>query len=634
DCDVNVGLWLVKMYASFGCVKDARKVFDGMRVRDVAVWNAMVSGYCKVEEFEKARELFEVMEERNVVSWTALIAGYAQGNRASEAVDVFRRMRVGGVKPDEVTMVAVLSACAQLGALELGEWVHGYINEHNLRKSVSFNNALIDMYAKSGNIKKAMEVFENMKDRCVITWTTGVIGLRDSGVCLGKWVHCESIVFGLDCDVNVGLWLVKMYASFGCVKDARKVFDGMRVRDVAVWNAMVSGYCKASEAVDVFRRMRVGGVKPDEVTMVAVLSACAQLGALELGEWVHGYINEHNLRKSVSFNNALIDMYAKSGNIKKAMEVFENMKDRCVITWTTVIAGLALHGFGKEALEIFSRMEKSHVKPNDVTLIAVMSACSHSGLVKSGRWYFNKLLPKYGIKPRIEHYGCMIDLLGRAGCLSEAQELLKQMPFEPNAAIWGSLLAASRLYGNVELGEKALEQLVKLEPNNSGNFLLLSNIYATEGHWSESGSIRKVMRDNGVKKMSGASCIELNSRVHDFVSGNGSHPLPTFITLNTIGNRVRSVYLSKMNSDEVVKMLQEFPKTMSNLNLTAADTPVKYDFLDTEWIQKQGVLLERYPDERVALVGRSVMPMLSSGFDAQGIANIFVLAYHLKAPGN
>nr|GFA31700.1 hypothetical protein [Tanacetum cinerariifolium] len=428
----------------------------------------------------------------------------------------------------------------------------------------------------------------------------GVIGLRDCGVCLGKWVHCESIVFGLDCDVNVGLWLVKMYASFGCVKDARKVFDGMCVRDVAVWNAMVSGYCKVEEfekarelfeAVEVFRRMRVDGVKPDEVTMVAVLSACAQLGALELGEWVHGYINEHNLRKSVSFNNALIDMYAKSGNIKKAMEVFENMKDRCVITWTTVIAGLALHGFGKEALEIFSRMEKSHVKPNDVTLIAVMSAC-------------------------------------RAGCLSEAQELLKQMPFEPNAAIWGSLLAASRLYGNVEL----------------------------------------VMRDNGVKKMSGASCIELNSRVHEFVSGNGSHPLPvrisevlswlnrhmdlkrkvkiidfvslelqieslTFITLNTIGNRVRSVYLSKMNSDEVVKMLQEFPKTMSNLNLTAADTPVKYDFQDTEWIQKQGVLLERYPDERVALVGRSVMPMLSSGFDAQGIANIFVLAYHLKAPG-
>ncbi|GKA03993.1 pentatricopeptide repeat-containing protein [Tanacetum coccineum] len=388
----------------------------------------------------------------------------------------------------------------------------------------------------------------------------GVIGLRDSGVCLGKWVHSQSIVFGLDCDVNAGLWLVKMYASFGCVKDARKVFDGMCVRDVTVWNAMVSGYCKvgefekarelfdvmeernvvtwtaliagyaqgnrACEAVEVFRRMRVGGVKPDEVTMVAVLSACAQLGALELVEWVHGYINEYNLRKSMSLNNALIDMYAKSGNINKAMEVFENMKDRCVITWTTVIAGLALHGFGKEALEIFSIMEKSHVKPNDVTLIAVLSACSHSGLVKSGHWYFNNLLSKYRIKPRIEHYGCMIDLLGRAGCLSEAQELLKQMPFEPNAAIWGSLLAASRLYGNVELGENALEQLVKLEPNNSGNFSLLSNIYAAEGHWSESGSIRKSMRDNGVKKISGVSCIELNSRVHEFVSGNGSHPLP------------------------------------------------------------------------------------------------------------
>ncbi|GJV11923.1 pentatricopeptide repeat-containing protein [Tanacetum coccineum] len=349
-----------QVYASFGCIEDARKVFDGMCVRDVAVWNAMVSGYCKVGEFEKARELFEVMEERNVVSWTALIAGYAQGNRACEAVEVFRRMRVDGVKPDEVTMVALLSACAQLGALELGEWVHGYIDEYNLRKSMSLNNALIDMYAKSGNIKKAMDVFENMKDQCVITWTT-------------------------------------------------------------------------------------------------------------------------------------------------------------------VIAGLALHGLGKEALDIFSRMEKSRVKPNDVTLIAVLSACSHSGLVKSGRWYFNNLLKKYGIKPRIEHYGCMIDLLDRAGCLLEAQEVLKKMPFEANAAIWGSLLAA--LYKNVDLGKKALDHLVKLEPYNSGNFLLLSNLYAANGHWNESGSIRKAMRDNGVKKIFGVSCIEVNSRVHEFISGNGSHPL-------------------------------------------------------------------------------------------------------------
>ncbi|GKB33474.1 pentatricopeptide repeat-containing protein [Tanacetum coccineum] len=226
-----------------------------------------------------------------------------------------------------------------------------------------------------------------------------------------------------------------------------------------------------------------------EVTMVALLSACAQLGALELGEW-----------------------------------------DQCVITWTTVIAGLALHGLGKEALDIFSRMEKSRVKPNDVTLIAVLSACSHSGLVKSGRWYFNNLLKKYGIKPRIEHYGCMIDLLGRAGCLLEAQEVLKQMPFEPNAAIWGSLLAASRLYKNVDLGQKALDHLVKLEPHNSGNFSLLSNLYAADGHWNESGSIRKAMRDNGVKKISGASCIEVNSRVHEFISGNGSRPLPESIS--------------------------------------------------------------------------------------------------------
>ncbi|KAK1435247.1 hypothetical protein QVD17_01008 [Tagetes erecta] len=435
----------------------------------------------------------------------------------------------------------------------------------NTFNNIYLYNTMIKARLVDTRIKDAIFVYNEARDsglspNCytVSFLLKGVVRLGKGGLNLGKGIHCQAICYGLDTDVYVGVALIRMYACCGRVCDARNVFDEMYVRDLACWNAMVSGYCKAgevesacelfevmpkrnvvswtaliagyaqankaSEAVAVFSKMQTSGVKPDEVTMLAALSACAQLGALELGEWIHGYINKHKLYKSLSLNNALIDMYAKSGNIKKAVEVFESMKDRCVITWTTVIAGLALHGFGKEALDMFSRMEKACVRPNDVTLIAVLSACSHGGLVESGRWYFNNMVPKYGIKPRIEHYGCMIDLLGRAGCLLEAQEVLNRMPFEPNAAIWGSLLAASRLYGNVELGQLAGQHLVKLEPHNSGNLSLLSNIYSSMGHWNESRLTRKEMRDSGVKKISGSSCIELNSTVHEFISGNGSHP--------------------------------------------------------------------------------------------------------------
>nr|XP_043613020.1 pentatricopeptide repeat-containing protein At5g56310 [Erigeron canadensis] len=465
-------------------------------------------------------------------------------------------MLVRGFDQDNLFLGRFIETCSNTGLLDHAISVFS----HKTQKDIYFYNAMIKAFSSHSRVKEAIFVYNEAR----------VIGLRPdfytipfllkgvSRLGLGKGVHCQAISFGLDRDVHVGFRLIQMYSACGHVCDARKVFDEMFIRGVAVWNAMVSGYCKVGEvekgralfevmpernviswtaliagyaqanmgceAVDVFRRMQDDNVPPDEVTMLALLSACAQLGALELGEWIHRYIDEHSLRRSVPLNNALIDMYAKSGDIKKAIEIFENMKGRCVITWTTIIAGLASHGFGNEALDMFSRMERARVIPNDVTLIAVLSACSHGGLVESGRWYFNNLLPRYGIEPRVEHYGCMIDLLGRAGCLLEAQELLNLMPFEPTAAIWGSLLAASRLHGNVKLGEKALQYLIKLEPHNSGNFLLLSNTYASTGHWNESRKVRKVMRDSNVKQASGASCIELNSRIHKFISGDGSHP--------------------------------------------------------------------------------------------------------------
>lgn len=383
--------------------------------------------------------------------------------------------------------------------------------------------------------------------------------VRLSAIDTGKQLHSQTIRIGLHSDVHVATALIKMYSSFH-ISDARKVFDEMslRTRYVAMWNAMVAGYAKLGDienarvlsgcmpekdvfswtalisghaqmdmpqkAIEIFREMQLQNVEPDEITMLAVLSACANLGALELGEWIHNYMNKFGLRTTVSLDNALIDMYSKSGNIRKALEVFENMQHKCVVTWSTIIAGLASHGLGREALEMFSRMERAGLKPNGITFVAVLSACCHIGLVQIGKSYFCKMRLSYGIEPKIQHYGCMIDLLGRAGYLREAEKLIESMPLKPNAAIWGSLLAASYTHGEPMLGARALRHLIELEPNNSGNYAILSNIYASHGMWKESRIVRKMMRDKGVKKIPGGSFIELNNRVSKFTSGETLHP--------------------------------------------------------------------------------------------------------------
>ncbi|GAB4841544.1 hypothetical protein Ancab_022258 [Ancistrocladus abbreviatus] len=385
--------------------------------------------------------------------------------------------------------------------------------------------------------------------------------VRLSAVYVGKQVHAQAIRVGFESDVHVGTALVQMYSSAGLVFDGRKVFDGMAVSDVALWNAMVAGYVsngdidrarkvfeampernviswttlacgyvnvnRPSEAIGIFRRMQLKGVEPDEIAMLAALSACADLGALELGEWIHNYIDKYGLCRTVSLNNCLIDMYVKSGNIVKAFEIFEDMEHRSIVTWTTMIAGFAFHGLGREALEIFFRMERDRVKPNEITFIAILSACSHVGLVELGWLYFNNMSVVYGMKPKIEHYGCMVDLLGRAGHLNEAEDLVMRMPFDANAAIWGSLLAAARVHGDAELAVRALCHLSQMEPGHSGNYALLSNTYAALGRWTEAGMVRKLMRDSGVKKMQGGSSVEVNNTIHDFAAADISHPEAT-----------------------------------------------------------------------------------------------------------
>ncbi|XP_058079614.1 pentatricopeptide repeat-containing protein At5g56310-like [Magnolia sinica] len=439
-----------------------------------------------------ALSIFTHKTQPDIYIYNTMIKGLSQMDSAKDAVLLFNRIQVADFRPDTYSFPFVLKAVVQLSTLEVGKEIHSQVIQIGLASEIHVLTGLIQMYSACGAIADARKLFDRMHQRDVVSWNAMVAG----------------------------------YAKIGDVENARMLFERMPERNVISWTAVIAGYAqmnRSNEAIAIFRRMQLTDIEPDEISMLAVLSACAHLGALELGEWIHNYIDKHQLHKIVPLINALIGMYAKSGKIEKAVEVFENMKHRSVITWTTMIAGLALHGLGVEALEMFSRMERARIKPNDVTFIAILSACSHVGLVDAGRWYFEIMSSRYQLAPKIEHYGCMVDLLARAGYLQEAQDLVREMPFEANGAIWGALLAASRIHGNVELGERALRHLIEVEPHNSGNYTLLSNIYAAHEKWNDVGKLRKLMRDRGVKKMPGGSSIEVNGTVHEFIVGDDSN---------------------------------------------------------------------------------------------------------------
>lgn len=300
----------------------------------------------------------------------------------------------------------------------------------------------------------------------------------------------------------------------------------MSEREIVTWNAMITGYFQngfSEAALSLFREMQVEGLAPDEVTMVSVLSACGHAGALELGKWVHAYIEKYRLDGRISVKTALVGMYSKCGCIEKALEVFEGIPDRNLVCWTAMINGLAFNGYGMKAVEFFDRMVGCNIRPDAVSLISILSACSHGGLLEEGRRLFGDLRRRYGIAPQMEHYGCMVDLLGRSGHLDEAYELIKNMPFAPNAVMWRTLLGACKVHNNVELGEMVLKKILELEPRHHGDYVLLSNIYAAAGRWEDAANIRRTMKKKGIAKVPGCSMIEVDSRIYSFFVEDKSH---------------------------------------------------------------------------------------------------------------
>lgn len=387
----------------------------------------------------------------------------------------------------------MVKSCAGILCHRLGMQIHAVVfkfgcNSHNITE-----NALIDMYTKCGNLTNACHVFDEMTHRDVVSW--------------------NSLIFG--------------YAKLGQMKSARKLFDEMPFRTIVSWTTMITGNARTGcygDALDIFREMQMVGIEPDEISIIAVLPACAQLGALEVGKWIHMYADKNGFLQKTGICNALVEMYAKCGCIDEARSLFDQLVEKDVISWSTMIGGLANHGKGYAAIQLFQEMQKAQVTPNEITFLGVLLACSHAGLWDEGLKYFDVMRVDYHIEPEIEHYGCVVDLLGRSGRLGQALDTILKMPIKPDSRIWNSLLSSCRIHRNLEIAVIAMQQLLELEPEESGNYVLLANIYAELGKWEGVSNIRKLIRNKRIKKTPGCSSIEVNNVVQEFVSADNSKP--------------------------------------------------------------------------------------------------------------
>eukprot|EP01018_Ginkgo_biloba_P015183 Gb_08062 [translate_table: standard] len=509
---------VLKVCANLSALQHGKEIHD-YTIRtgfesDLFVGNALITMYAKCGCLDYARNVFDKMSRRDVVSWNAMIGGYAQNGQHEEALRFFHQMEVAGVKPDTVTIASVLPACASLGDLQQGKEIHDYISRTEFLLDVLVGNALVDMYAKCGKMEDAHRVFDRMSERDVVSWNAIIAGYVQND----------------DCDEALKLFCQMQWA---CVKP-----------NVITWSTIVAGFAQNGqgvEALKVFRKMLQAGLKLDSVTIASILQACAHLAALQQGKEIHSFVLRNGYALDVLVVNALTAMYAKCGSIEVARRVFDDMSERDVISWNAMIAGYAMHGFGKDALSLFYRMQQVGMKPDQITFISVLSACSHAGLVEEGCQYFNLMSGYYHIKPGVKHYACMVDLLGRAGRLHEAQDFIKKMPLAPNADVWGALLGACRIHCNIGLGERVAEILFDLEPANTGYYVLLSNIYAAAGRWDDVTRVRTMMKEKGLKKTPGYSLIEINNKIHTFLVGDRSHPQSEkiYAMLDTLAGKMK-----------------------------------------------------------------------------------------------
>ncbi|XP_011098056.1 pentatricopeptide repeat-containing protein At3g16610 [Sesamum indicum] len=583
DNDLYVRTALVDFYVKCGCLVEAREVFDGMPERDIVAWNAMVTGF----------SLYGMW-------WSA--------------IGLVLEMQQKGVEPNSTTILSIMPVIGEAGRLREGKTVHGFCLRRCFNDDVVVGTGLVDMYGKCGQLVYAKKIFAAMGLKNEVTWSAMVgacvicnstregmelfgrmrmeVGESPSPVMLatiirgcaklndlsmGRQLHCNTIKLGFNFELMVANTVLSMYAKCGSINDAVRFFEEMHVKDSVSYSAIISGSVQngyAEEALQLFHKMQLVGIVPEMATMMGFLPACSYLAALQHGICGHGYSVMRGFTADVSICNALIDMYSKCGKVDAARQVFDKMYKKDVVSWNAMIVGYGIHGLGKEAILLFHEMQNVGHKPDEVTFIALLSACSHSGLVTQGKHLFLVMSQEFDIVPKMDHYFCMVDLLGRAGLLDEAYKLISMMPYEPDAHLWNALLAACRIHKNIELGEEVSHKIQTLGPASTGNFVLLFNLYTTAQRWDDAANLRIQQKELGFKKKPGCSWIEVHGIVHAFVGGDWSH----------------------QQSPEIYMKLEELVAEMKRLGYTAE---ADFVYHDVEEEEKEKILL--YHSEKLAV---------------------------------
>lgn len=506
------------------------------------VQSAILSMYSKCGSVEDARNSFSDVVNKDLFSWTSVISIYSRLGCIYECLQIFLRMQATGLYPDGMVISCLISGCANSLRVSEGKALHSFIIRRNYIIDEKVYVSLLSMYCKFGLLAHAEKIFIRCHDQVKDSWNLMITGYEKAGLenkCImlfrqmqhqgieydlssllsvisscsrlgairfGQSIHCCMIKNLMLEKVKIANSLINMYGKCGKLTEAERFFHHTK-QDITTWNSLISSYAdngNCLKAITLFDIMISRGLKPNTATLAILLSACAQIASLEKGKKIHDYIIEEGFEYEVSIATALVDMYAKCGLIDMAKEIFDSIEEKDVISWNVMISCYGMHGYGKSAIEIFQQMEESDVRPNDLTFLAVLSACAHAGLVDEGKSIFYKM-KEYSLVPTLKHYACMVDLYGRSGYLDEAEALVLSMPFTPDGGIWGSLLTSCKMHNNVEMGMKIAKYAIEADPENDGYYILVSDFYSSMGMWEDVGQVRKVMKDRGVRKTVGWS---------------------------------------------------------------------------------------------------------------------------------
>ncbi|KAK8521098.1 hypothetical protein V6N13_077219 [Hibiscus sabdariffa] len=491
---------LIDVYRRCGDMTSAFQLFSKFSLKNVVSCNTMIVGYCENGNVSKAKELFDQMRtmgiKKDIISWNTLISGYVNNSLSDEALNLFKHVLTeDGVEPDSFTLGSVLTACTDMASLRLGKEIHTQAIVRGLQSNTFVGGALVEMYCKCQDLKAAQIAFNEVSERDTATWNALISG----------FARCNQIE-----DIQHLI---------------RKMKEDGFEPNVYTWNGIIAGHVENDlhdKAMQLFSEMQTSNMRPDIYTIGIILPACSRSATIERGKQVHAHSIRCGYDADVYIGAALVDMYAKCGSIQHALLAYNRILDPNLVSHNAMLTAYAMHGHGEDGIALFRRIIANGCRPDHVTFLSALSSCVHVGSVETGRELFD-LIQQYDIKPTIKHYTCMIDLLSRVGQLSEAYELIKRLPVEVDSVMWGALLGGCVLHANVELGEVAAERLMALDTNNTANYVLLANLYAYAGKWSDLARTRQKIKDTGMQKIPGCSWIEDRDDVHVFLAYDKSH---------------------------------------------------------------------------------------------------------------